>query len=219
MYGTVIETKKESDGTIVHNLNTGEILKYQAVRGGICWPLKDRKPYYCIIGEQWTPTHAFTEERKRGKLVMFAEGEQSITKFVKFLTELTDSIKLYRCDELYTSMHDEYRDYIRAFSDYQQERGMTEGRLDYAPYMDNFALGLSVIQEWVIMGMIDLPEGSIVRAQLRAIDASKLVETPEKTYHAINGLRYVLAGYQKYPPFQNRTHEPVQHQPGFAWMA
>ena len=72
-------------------------------------------------------------------------------------------------------------------------------RLEEAPWGDNPGFGLDYINEWMKKGLLQLPEGSLVRNQLRMVVGEKVNQLSE-TLNAVNALRFVVCGFEKYKP-------------------
>lgn len=65
-----------------------------------------------------------------------------------------------------------------------------------APAAEDFRMGLSFIERWHNNGLLLLPETSLAGCQLRAFTHESFTEPVEKFY-AINGLRYVVAAFER----------------------
>jgi hypothetical protein len=199
----VIEAKRTEKGIIVHKLDNGEIREYRAIRGGISWPLMEKNlpGYCCIFGEEWVK---WTPMPERCKLRLLSEYEAPdiLTSLTTFFTRLTDDSKLYLCDTFYTVTNEfqgeDYSGYAEAFQEFIQKKQIS-GRLEEAPWADKPDLGLYQIREWMSKGLLELPEGSLVVAQLRMVESEKAKQVPQ-TLNAVNALRFVVSGFEKYRP-------------------
>jgi hypothetical protein len=176
--------------------------RYAAIRAGLSWPLGDMKAYHCVVGE------IRAAHEQRGRLELLSEREYESVSIEAIFDHLTDDLTVMLCSNVYTLTEDiGEKDFIEAYQAYMIEKKVN-ARLDQAPFADNFALGIYLVNDWLRMGRLVLPEKSIVREQLKRISKYELApqEHPEQKYHAINGLRYVLAAFQKFvPPSKRRV--------------
>jgi hypothetical protein len=177
-----------------------ETRRYAAIRAGLSWPRGDMVAYHCILGE------IRAAHQHRGRLHLLAEREYPNLSIESIFDRLTDDLVLMKCQDVYTLTDEKlYTDYIEAYQAYMIEKKVN-ARLDQAPFADNFQLGILTVKDWLRMGRLELPEKSIVREQLKRISKYELdpKQKPERKYHAINGLRYVLAAFQKFVPPRKR---------------
>lgn len=179
-----------------------ETIRYAAVRAGLSWPRADMPAYHCVVGE------IRAVHQHRGRLVLLAEREYPGLSIEIVFDKLTDDLSMMLCSDVYTlTDHERDSDYIDAYQAYMIEKRVS-ARLDQAPFADNFQLGIYLIKDWIRMGRLELPEKSVVRDQLRRISKVELdpKQHPERKYYAINGLRYVVAAFQKFvPPSKRRV--------------
>jgi hypothetical protein len=203
----VVKTEKRNNGTIIHHVDEGEThptqYEYVAVWGGLAWSAEKNPAYYCILGQELLSEEYRSHERLPGKIKFFAEFQAaSVLSCHDFFLKLTDALVYYHCTEIYTLKDDEfYSPYVSAYDDYLQEKKLSGvAHLENAPYADNFQGGLTIVNHWLQSGKLELPEGSIVRNQLKTIEDSDLADSPEKKFIAVNALRYVIGAFQKFQP-------------------
>lgn len=202
----VVKARLTEKGIIVHELANGELKEYRAIRGGISWPLMEENlpGYCCIFGEEWV---RWTEH---GKLILLSECEAPDirTSLTTFFTKLTDESRLYRCETFYTvtkEFHGEdHSGYAEAFQKFTYEKEIT-AHLEEAPWADNPDLGIYHIQAWMGKGLLELPEGSLVREQLRRVENSKVNQVPQM-FNAVNALRFVICSFEKYKPTNTNSN-------------
>ena len=154
------------------------------------------------MGEEWVSA-AQRRANQRGRLILLSEKEApNILSLSEFLTKLTDAAQLLGCDALYTLTEEfqgeDYRGYVEAYQSFTYER-QVPCTSEEAPWADRPDLGLYHLRSWMDKGLLELPEGSIVRNQLRLVEADKVKEIP-KNLNAVNGLRFVVCGFEKYRP-------------------
>ena len=202
----VVKARRRENGIIVHELDNGESKEYLAVRGGLSWPLmageKLLLAYYCTIGEELIPA-AQRRENQRGKLILLSEYEApDILSLPEFFTKLTDDAKLFECNTYYAITKEfqgeDYSGYTETFQKFMYEKQITV-HLEEAPWADRPDLGIYYINEWTQKGLLELPEGSLVRNQLRMMVAERVNQLPQM-FNAVNALRFVVCGFEKYKP-------------------
>lgn len=200
----VVKARRTEEGIIIHELDNGELKKYLAVRGGLSWPLmaENLPGYYCIIGEELIPA-AQRRENQRGKLILLSAYEaHDILSLPAFFTNLTDDAELLACNTFYTVTEEfQGKDYgadAEAFQKFMYEKQIPV-HLEEAPWADRPDLGIYYINEWTQKGLLELPEGSLVRNQLRMTVAEKVNQLPQM-FNAVNALRFVVCGFEKYKP-------------------
>jgi hypothetical protein len=199
------------------------LVKYSAVRAGLSWPQGLAPAYYCILGEEFLGIDEEGRREQKGKLKLFAEYEFPGISLNDFFAKLTDDCHLFCCDSIYTDytfIGDKFGDFAEAFYDYTRNNNIKRGSIQPAPFVDNFLLGVSTIQDWIGTKRLELPEDTIVHQQLKRITKPDLEESPEVTFYAINGLRFVVGAFDKDRPYIPSQHRslPISHEPG-AWMA
>lgn len=204
----VVKTTKNDKGIIIHELADGKTKQYMAVRGGINWPLihVNLPAYFCIYGEEYSDALRFAPpENRRGRLVFLCEYEapEIYTGLQTFFTKLTDATALYDCSTLYTvtetSHTEDYRGYAEAFQRFVSEK-KAKGHLEEAPWHERPDLGIHHIMAWNAKGRLDIPEDSLIRAQLQTLQALQVKDVPE-TLSAVNALRFMVCGFEKYRSF------------------
>jgi hypothetical protein len=196
----VVKSRRTEKGIILLEFDNGETKEYRAIRGGISWPVmaENLPGYYCILGEQYS---RWTD---RGKLILLREHEATdiLTSLTTFFAKLTDDAKLYLCETFYAVIGElqgeDNRGYAEALQNSIYEK-QTAGSLEDAPWADRPDLGLYHIKSWMGKGLLELPEGSLVREQLKMVETDKVKRLPE-TLNAVNALRFVVCGFEKYKP-------------------
>lgn len=163
--------------------------------------------YHCILGEEYVYTNRDDEKVQRGKLHLLCEYEHSGMSIDMMFGELTDNVVQLHCGTVYAhTMQEqaEYADYQKAYRDFCYKKKVRLGRLDQAPFAENFQLGIALIKDWLRTGRLVLPEQSIVREQLKRISKQELNDKPEDKFYAINGLRFAVAAFHNFEPVRHR---------------
>jgi hypothetical protein len=201
----VVESRRTEEEIIIHKHDDGTSKQYLAVRGGLSWPLaidKVRPAYYCIFGEELISV-AQRRENQRGKLIFLHEYENpDILSLSEFFKDLTDYVKLLECNIFYTVTEifqgKDYRGYTEAFQKFVYDK-QSQAHLEEAPWADEPILGMNYIKEWMKKGLLELPEGTLVRDELKKVMEEKVNQLPQ-TLNAVNALRFVVCGFQKDKP-------------------
>ncbi|MBN1841680.1 MAG: hypothetical protein JW883_05285 [Deltaproteobacteria bacterium] len=211
----VIKTELTQKGIIVHKIAEGDELKtvhYSAVRCGLSWPSTEASGFYVILAEEYVDQTRFEgQKRPRGKLRFLKEREHPSVFLDKLFVNLTDDCALFHCGTVYSDLDVTREKDAEFYREWTYEKKIIHGKaLEEAPYFDNFALGLSLIRRWVSDGLLELPEDSITRKQLKNITKADVDTLPPARVHAINALRFVVAAYHKYPPGPFMPYTPTR---------
>jgi hypothetical protein len=205
MYNVIEARKSKNRITHVVAKQDGgtESLIYSAVRGGLSWPAGTMPGYHCILGEEYIYINKDEAESQRGKLHLLSEHEYPGMSIDMMLARLTDDVTQLHCGEVYADTKEEYQDYLESYQDFCYKKKVSLGRIEQAPFADNFQLGISLINDWLRTGRLVLPEQSIVREQLKRISKQELDDKPENKFYAINGLRSAVAAFHKFRPVRH----------------
>ena len=140
------------------------------------------------------------------------------------LDRLTDDAKMLICDEIYADLTENRKCFRDFFSDYCQETETRGLYLRQAPWPENFSYGLGLIREWLQKKALKIENDTTLAHQLGKI-SEDLLEDPaeaEVDFYAVNALRYVLGGFQKYPwrePLKDIDFGDWSKYPGYySWI-
>jgi hypothetical protein len=75
----------------------------------------------------------------------------------------------------------------------------TVGKLKEAPWLERLDLGIHRIMGWKDKGLLEIPDGTHIRAQLQTLRAENVKAIPE-TLNAVNALPFIIYGFEKYRP-------------------
>lgn len=196
----VVKSRRTEKGIIVLEFDNGETKEYRAIRGGISWPVmaENLPGYYCILGEEYS---RWTD---RGKITLLREHEAAdiLTSLTTFFTKLTDDAKLYLCETFYGVIGEIQGEDSSGYAETLQHsmyEKQTAGQLEEAPWADRPDLGLYHIKSWMGKAQLELPEGSLVREQLKMVETDKVKQLSQR-FNAVNALRFVVCGFEKYKP-------------------
>ena len=96
----------------------------------------------------------------------------------------------------------------------REKRGV--GRLEEAPWLDRPDLGIHHILGWKDKGLLEIPENSLIRSQLQTLQADQVKTVPE-TMNAVNALRFLVCGFEKYKPV-NTDQNWRKKMPHRTWL-
>lgn len=196
---------KSKDDMVIHEVYTGkngrETFRYSSIKVGAVWPNDPYPAYYVILAEEHVPTPYYEGEKpKRGRLLVLSEFQTSNLDLSVFNSKLTDDLTLFHCDRIFTNTDEQYLSYEEGFKFYQNQHKIMFGRIEQAPYADNFRLAVSLIKEWKKSGTLIVPKGTVIREQFSQLEPDELPESPEEVYYAIQGLGYAVAAFFKFGP-------------------
>ena len=194
----------EIKNQIVYRTLLGRVEKFYPVRGGVSWPINAFPGYYIILGERYREDVDYQDrKRARGHLEVFAEYEHTEFSLNEFYRKLSDAANVCKCSELYTGPQEECQGHIDDFGRYLDKE--SAGLEAPAPAHDseNFSLGVDYIKRWKDTLNLPFLENSQFCTQLRALTRESYSEPKEK-FHAINGLRYVIAEFERDPGYLYR---------------
>jgi hypothetical protein len=164
----------------------------QDIRGAMVWPTLTSPAYFSIFAQ-------LSEPNAQGKLplVLLSEGEDALPH--KFFRGLIAHSKQFWCRHFYVDFQRETRELANLFTDICRYGRITHIRLIQAPFANNFIFGLGLAREWWEDAALEIPQGTILRAQLSAISSEDLAQGVEERFYAINGLRYTIGSVEKSP--------------------
>jgi hypothetical protein len=197
---------ERQNNIIVHTIDTGESIKYNSIRGGICWPvLSENIPaYYCIVGEELVPQTRFEDQvRQRGRLQLICEhAVQNIYLSLSgFFSRLTDDTSYLLCTELYgiteTYRGEEYQGYVEALQACTYESKVSLSLYE-APWAEKPDIGVLHIMNWQKKGLLEIPPDSTLYHQMKQLKPEDLKQI--EALNAVNAFRFVVSAFEKYRP-------------------
>ena len=201
----------QKNNRIIHEGADDKKAEYIAIRGGLSLPVILRvkggmSPFYFIcIGQLWDERSRYEGYKEQmGKLVVLCEDvfEEHLNQN-RFFKALTDAARRFWCDEFYTNIEgdDPQEDppSITAFKRFISENKVTPyTTIKQAPFAEDFHFRVALIRRYLSEGRVTIPDGSILKNQLRSITDDDW--TNDSLFHAINACGYVLASFWKSPP-------------------
>jgi hypothetical protein len=159
----------------------GDTELFTRVNGGLAWPTIEAPAYFCVFAQQ-------QKENQYGKkpLVQFYELEDSegnINNFLKQVCAIAEHYKVYAT--FGNSENAAFLEKARSCKLFMPQK--LTGVMD-------FNYGLEIIKAWFKAGALIIMDKSILKAQLSSLRETELSEAPDR-YNAINGLRYVVTGF------------------------
>ena len=201
----VVKTETTKRGVIVHEVDSGDgelkSYHYAAIRGGLSWGSGESPAFFMILGEEFVDKTRFEGQvPPRGKLKVFTERQIPSPFLDKLFSALTDDCALFGCGYVYADLSDEHEESGKLFMEYVSEKKARYVSLEDAPFVNNFPLGVSLINRWLSEALLDLPKESLVRDQLKKLTKQDFGDSPEQRFFAVNALRFVLGSFYKCPP-------------------
>ncbi|MFC1895987.1 hypothetical protein ACFL0Q_04940 [Thermodesulfobacteriota bacterium] len=198
MYKIKHARRDEQTGIIYHDTGTYP-LAYRAIRAGLAWPYKNAPGYFLLLGQE-------THKNARGHYPLLFLLEAQYDALHGLLEALSDACAMVVCDEVFTDMAGNRECFEDAFHDHHRQEG-TSLYLRQAPWVENFEYGLSLVERHIAHRSLYIPQDSTLARQLGEIPRGDPGEDPEAQFYAVNALRYVVAGFQKYG-----VHKPMTAQ-------
>jgi hypothetical protein len=199
---SVVKAERTDQETTVHHFADGKKKVYEAIRAGLSWPTSEANGCFVILGEEWTGGGTVYEGQKpkRGKIRLLAEREIQSPFLDDTLSALSDECSLLGCSDVYAEFEEEpelnIEDVLLA-RELLNRQGLGIS-LYPAPFHRRFKLGMDIIRLYLNDALLVLPESSLASQQLGILSQSDLLDTPEVKFVAVNGLRFVVAGFHKH---------------------
>ena len=217
-FDTVTKTRKLSDDSIELSISDPfsdqpeTKLRFATIRGGISWPTPYAPAYFCIVGQVYKDPE---EHKDAGERLLMAEYQSDSFTLNKFYNKLIDTATQLHCISFYAIIPANRCDcgFTHDFDRYRSKRDSDVNLMDaYDP--DNFMLGMSRIRESLENESLSLTDDSIIKLQLLGITREDIKEAkPEERFHAVNGLRHVLASYYRYPALNRGLITKLRYSP------
>jgi hypothetical protein len=211
---TIIVKERNMDGfwiEITKDNGRAEREHLRGARAGLSWPSPRSPAYYVILGQL-----SKTLPNGRHPLWVLREGFNHIIN--DLFQEAVDVMGEFVAHEVFSDISSKYQNYVLNFWQFHQERKLQEIRLLPAPFFQSFNHGVFLVKEWIKNEALHIPEGTLVREQLRNIREDDLKVDPEAEFFAINALRHSLAAFDVsdyLPP--RRKISPSKAPPWGAW--
>jgi hypothetical protein len=184
-----------ADGFIARGMSDNGVsaeVPLAEVRGAVSWPTGSLPGYYLLMGQE-------KGSNKHGKrpLLFLAEKEEKTN--TSLFDSLTDDMARLKCSTIYANRGGNQTlidGFYGALWDYLRNRRLSP-RLVPAPSADDVEYGKVLIREWLKHNALDIPRFSttILREQLKKMVTEGAIED----FYAFHALRYLLAGFTKYP--------------------
>jgi hypothetical protein len=201
----VLKATPQPNGTIEIETVEGKKFVCSAIRGGISWPLlsKDMPAYYCILGEEWTDRTRFQgQEAFRGKLKFLCEYEAINYSLGSLFVRLTDDIRLSHCSTIYgiieADQDDRYKGFPNELYKVVHDKDISVVP-EQAPFAENPNIAIPHLIDWYAKGLLDLPEESLLRQQLKGLKPEDAKDVAERL-NAVNAGRFVVCGFERDRP-------------------
>jgi hypothetical protein len=184
---------------------------FRGVRCGLAWPTAASTGYFVLIGQ-------YDRRNVTGKFPLRFLRECAVETPGKLFQNLFDEMGAFHSWEIFSDLSEKNLSYLAAFEqEMRGNRNLQDIRLDFAPFYQNFSHGVSLIKEWMESGALYIPRDTLVHEQLTTITAENSQSDPERTFFAINGLRYAVGAFEASLSFPSPSPISVKTLPRGAW--
>ncbi len=181
------------------------------IRGALVWPTLNSPGYYCIFAQR-------NDATSQGKLPLHFLGEVAAELPKQVFQKLVEHSKKLACREFYHDYQEQNEELIRAFYEYCRYQRISNIQFTRAAFAKSFHIGISLIKEWAKDNALKVPEGTILRDQLKDIGTVDLTEKPEEKFFAVNALRLLIGSFEKNPQqppsFFGKQRDREKRDPG-----
>ena len=168
-------------------------IRFSEIWCGLVWPNQPVHPaYFCMFGEDYRGD-------KRGKLIFIHEEDHRGINLYDFFQKLSDATTLMLCKKVYVDMDNEpYCDELRSFI-YDNNVSLSLG---HSPFVNNFSIGITKIDELGRNQMLELKEGTTLHQEMKTLNINEYSkqkdDETESRIYPIHALRYIVCAYKKY---------------------
>jgi hypothetical protein len=198
---TVISSDKDKEEGVIHHIvqvpdKDPETYSYSAVIGGMAWPNNSAPGYYLIAGQLHNTKDYRDMLNTKPVLNVLVEFESEFAE--QFVNRLIEDAKILLCDTFYCDMGTDWEGFVETFWSYSGNN--VNIGLVQAPYIHNFHFGSVKIGERIRERSLSIPKDMIVRQQIERMEVKDLREIPEINFYAVNALRHLVCGVERYSP-------------------
>lgn len=190
------KAEKVPSGNILHEVLTSggveEKFRYYSIRMGLTWPTIG-SPGFFVVGGQEVQDQFDASERPLIRVIQ--EYEQNDLSLDGLFDSVTDAYSSNLCDQIYVDFTLE--DFKLRFWEYLDRRGMRSVNVLDVPYK-NILLRFGLVQDYNSSGDLLIDKGSKLFEDLKGISRSHLKDFPESKFYRVNGLSFLVAGFEKY---------------------
>lgn len=204
---TIIKAKRDLIGLVTIDFKDSEGKEFNKtfthIKAGICWPLRDKPGYVCIVG-----LLSGAQIGQKDSMMLIYEREYKTN--TDMMLDISNLARDLRISELLTDRkHHEFQAYNSDFDKYIKA-GLPDLRLTNDRFASDFQYGLNVIRRWAKDMVIKLPVQSKLAVQLHNISLKDLEsERPDLKFNAVNAFRYLVCSYER------QKIRPYSEQLGF----
>jgi hypothetical protein len=214
----LIRGERFPNGVVKHHIiSPGDVedeRKFFDVRMALTPPAGGNNGYFLVGGEAWFDKRLYAGDR--GDICIVYEYDHETISLDSFFHKLTDTYSAYCASEIYmdTETHPDFLDKLHDYIDNHNIQGIS---IEEAPYVD-FYLGAALIMDAGKKGILDIPTDYLVKSEMDQFTRKDLENAPEVNFPRVNALRFLIGGFDKYPPIRVEPYRPENyHEQG--WMA
>ena len=209
--GTVLLTITEADGNTIQK-------EFSSVRAGLSLPTSEQETYYIVLGQEYRGGTKYEGQPEEQGQILFLSDHQSQSIFFSHIVEsLTDDASRYGFKEVYLDYSYETKRRLEEVT--FLNKCVREKKLGFslsfstAPYFEDFAFGMNVLNIYLERGLLVLPEECLAIAQLRMLQKQDLAPGKgEEKFGSLNALRFVIGSFHKSPPLAGRGFQPKRER-------
>jgi hypothetical protein len=198
------------NGVIRHQIiSPGDIdgeRKFFDVRMALTPPAGSNKGYFLVGGEAWFDKSLYAGDR--GDICIVSEYEHKTISLDGFFNKLTDAYSAYCCTAIYMDT-EAHPDFLNKFYDFLDDHNIQGVNVEEAPYVD-FYLGAALIMDAGKKGILNIPADFLVKSEMEKFTRKDLENNPEINFPRVNALRFLIGGFDKYPPSSISLSLPVK---------
>lgn len=180
---------------------------YNDRRCAMTFPTSGNPGYFCLFGLKDVVTH-------RDKLPLQLLSEHSSKDQEKLFDHLVNTMRRYNCGTVYADCSKDFLSSEIEFGRFIQARGIRfVGLFDASEFEGfnttyaGFEAARAPIDEYGRKGMLDIPESSTLRRELRSMLNFDMNDKPQVRFPAVNAFNHIIMSYVLSPwekPFKQQ---------------
>ena len=172
-----------------------ELSVYNDRRCAVTFPTSHNTGYYCLFGLKDVITH-------RDKLPLQLLSEAESTDQNKIYDKLTVAMRKYHCTHVYADCSKDFQSSEVEFGRFLEKRGIKWLSMYDASEFEGFnttyagfEAARAPIDEQGRLGLLEIPERSILRRQLKDYSMEDTKQDPARRFYALNAFNHIIMSY------------------------
>jgi hypothetical protein len=214
----VIEAKPTKQDRVVVTVVTEDGKKEQkefsAVRAGLSLATPTAGGYWIVMGQEHRGGTRFDwQTPEPGKILFLEEHQSSSMFFPHILDSLTDAAARHLFHDVYLDYDEDEKqktDEVSFLRDLIYKKNLARPiSFSTAPFYKDFFFGISIINNFLECGLLELPDNCLAKEQLKQLKKADLKPGEGETkFEALNALRFVIGAFRKYEPSSGLPYSP-----------